>query len=112
MVRREVRLALAGQVRLVPLLLDDTRMPRATELPPDLKALSSVNAFSLRTAHFDEDMDALLDALLGNKQGRGSRWWLDAAADVARHVRGDARRGAPDRAADQPVTRSRAAIGA
>jgi len=74
MVRREVRLALAGQVRLVPLLLDDTRMPRATELPPDLKALSSVNAFSLRTAHFDEDMDALLDVLLGNKQGRGSRW--------------------------------------
>jgi len=47
---------------------------RAAELPPDLKALSSINAFSLRTAHFDEDMDDLLDALLGNKQGRGSRW--------------------------------------
>lgn len=74
MVRREVRLALASQARLVPLLLDDARMPRAAELPPDLKALSSINAFSLRTAHFDEDMDTLLDALLGNKQGRGSRW--------------------------------------
>lgn len=74
MVRREVRLALASPVRLVPLLLDEARMPRAAELPPDLKALSSINAFSLRTAHFDEDMDDLLDALLGNKQGRGSRW--------------------------------------
>jgi hypothetical protein len=74
MVRREVRLALASRARLVPLLLDDARMPRAAELPPDLKALSSINAFSLRTAHFDEDMDDLLDALLGNKQGRGSRW--------------------------------------
>ena len=74
MVRREVQLALASQVRLVPLLIDDTRAPRPAELPPDLKALSSINAFSLRTAHFDEDMDDLLDALLGNKQGRGSRW--------------------------------------
>lgn len=74
MVRREVRLALTSQARVVPLLLDDARMPRAAELPPDLKALSSINAFSLRTAHFDEDMDDLLDALLGNKRGRGSRW--------------------------------------
>jgi hypothetical protein len=74
MVRREVRLALASRAKLLPLLLDDTRMPRPADLPPELKALASINAFSLRTAHFDEDMDDLLDALLGNKQGRGSRW--------------------------------------
>ncbi len=74
MVRREVRLALASRARLVPLLLDDARMPRPAELPPDLQALASINAFSLRTAHFDEDMDGLLDVLIGNKQGRGSRW--------------------------------------
>lgn len=78
MVRREVRLALASRAKLVPILLDDTRMPRPADLPADLKALSSINAFSLRTAHFDEDMDDLLDALLGHKaggkQGRGSRW--------------------------------------
>ena len=64
MVRREVQLALASQVRLVPLLLDDTRMPRPAELPPELKALASINAFSLRTAHFDEDMDAKRGQLL------------------------------------------------
>lgn len=78
MVRREVRLALASKALLVPILLDDTRMPRPGDQPADLKALSSINAFSLRTAHFDEDMDDLLDALLGQKrggkQGRGSRW--------------------------------------
>jgi hypothetical protein len=74
MVRRETRLALASKAKVVPILLDDARMPRAADVPPDLKALPSVNAFSLRTAHFDEDMDDLLDALLGNKQGRGSRW--------------------------------------
>jgi TIR domain len=78
MVRRELRLALGSQAKLVPILLDDTRMPRPADLPPELKALCSINAFSLRTAHFDEDMDDLLDALLGHKpggrQGRGSRW--------------------------------------
>ncbi|MGL6111477.1 MAG: toll/interleukin-1 receptor domain-containing protein [Rubrivivax sp.] len=74
MVRRETRLALASKTRVVPLLLDDTRMPRPADLPPDLKTLPSINAFSLRTAHFDEDMDDLLDVLLGNRQGRGSRW--------------------------------------
>lgn len=74
MVRRETRLALASKARVVPLLLDDTRMPRPADVPADLKALPSINAFLLRTAHFDEDMDVLLDALLGNKQGRGSRW--------------------------------------
>lgn len=74
MVRREARLALSSQATLVPILLDEARMPRPAELPADLKALSSINAFALRTAHFDEDMDDLLDNLLGNKQGRGSRW--------------------------------------
>jgi len=78
MVRRETRLALASHAKVVPILLDDTRMPRPADLPPDLKLLPSINAFSLRTAHFDEDMDDLLDALLGHKpggrQGRGSRW--------------------------------------
>ncbi len=93
MVRREVRLTLASKALLVPILLDDTRMPRPAELPPELKSLSSINAFSLRTAHFDEDMDDLLDALLGTKpggrQGRGSRWrqapltWAGAAWRLA-----------------------------
>jgi len=74
MVRRELRLALASRAKVVPILLDEARMPRPGELPADLKALPSINAFALRTAHFGEDMDDMLDALLGNKQGRGSRW--------------------------------------
>ncbi len=74
MVCRETRLALASQAKVVPILLDEARMPGLRDLPADLKALPSTNAFVLRTAHFDEDMDDLLDAMLGNKQGRGSRW--------------------------------------
>lgn len=75
MVRRETRLTLVCGVKLVPILLDEARMPRSNELPADLKPLSSINAFQLRTSHFDEDMDDLLDSLLG-KQGRSSRWRL------------------------------------
>lgn len=75
-VRREVRIALRSGLRVVPILLDEARMPRAGELPDDLNELSKINAFSLRTAQFDEDMDNLLDVLIGNRQGRGSRWRL------------------------------------
>jgi TIR domain len=85
MVRRETRLALVSRATVVPILLDEARMPRPGELPADLKALPSTNAFALRTAHFDEDMDSLLDALLGQRQGRRSRWRLAplTAAGVA-----------------------------
>ncbi len=75
-VRLETRMALASQIKLVPILVDEARMPRAGDLPEDLKELPKVNAFALRTAYFDEDMDDLLDALLGQKKGRGSRWRL------------------------------------
>lgn len=74
MVRQETRMALQSKLRVVPVLLDAASMPRASELPNDLKGLSKINAFSLRTSHFDEDMDDLLDNLLGNKKGRDSRW--------------------------------------
>jgi len=74
MVRRETRLALASKAKVVPILLDEARMPHPGDIPADVRALPSINAFALRTAHFDHDMDELLDALLGHKQGRGSRW--------------------------------------
>lgn len=74
MVRTETRLALGSGVKLIPIVLDEARMPRPNELPDDLKPLAKINAFALRTARFDEDTDDLLDALLGNRLGRGSRW--------------------------------------
>lgn len=71
-VRLEVRTALASRVRLVPILIDEARMPAAHELPEDLRSLAKINAFSLRSAHFERDMDDLLESLLG--RGRASRW--------------------------------------
>jgi hypothetical protein len=75
-VRYETRVALSSRARVVPILIDGTPMPRPSELPGDLKALPKLNGFALRTAHFDEDMDDLLDSLVGGKKGRGSRWRL------------------------------------
>jgi hypothetical protein len=74
MVRQETRMALRSQSKLVPILVDEARMPRAGDLPDDVQGLPKINAFSLRTAHFEEDMDDLLDVLLGQREGRGSRW--------------------------------------
>lgn len=73
-VRRETHLALASGRKVVPILLDGTPMPGPRQLPPDLAGLPKINGFSLRTAHFDEDMDDLLDDLITGKRGRGSRW--------------------------------------
>lgn len=74
MVRQESRLALDSKVTVIPILLDAANMPHTSELPDDLKGLSKINAFSLRTSHFDDDMDDLLDNLVGGKKARGSRW--------------------------------------
>lgn len=73
-VRYELRQALASPARVVPLLIDGTPMPQPAELPPDLQPLHKLNAFALRSARFDEDMDDLLDVLAGGRPGRGSRW--------------------------------------
>jgi len=73
-VRQETSIALCSNIKIVPILIDEARMPIADELPEDLKPLSNINAFSLRTSHFDVDIDNLLDALHGKRKGRGSRW--------------------------------------
>ena len=67
-------MALASGCKVVPILLDGTGMPSPKDLPPDLAGLPKINGFSLRTAHFDEDMDDLLDDLITGKRSRGSRW--------------------------------------
>jgi hypothetical protein len=73
-VRQETRMALNSKAKVIPILLDAANMPHPSELPDDLMILSKINAFSLRNAHFNQDMDELLDNLVGGKKRRGSRW--------------------------------------
>ena len=79
--RIEVEHALAEGVRLVPVLLDDTPMPSAADLPESLRPLTRFNAVSLRHARFRDDASVLarfLAPLIGTS--RRPRWPLWAAS--------------------------------
>ena len=63
-VRLEVEAGLRDpDVRVIPLLVDDARMPRETELPPSMAALSRRNGQVLRSQQFDADFRVLVDRL-------------------------------------------------
>lgn len=66
-VRREVELALASKAKVIPILVDGAPIPAPLQLPPELEALSRINAFQLRSSHFNADMEQLLKVLFGGK---------------------------------------------
>lgn len=66
MVRYEIRLALAQGVRIVPVVVNQVRMPAAHELPDDVAALATRNASELRHTRFDDDFAHLVKTLTGS----------------------------------------------
>jgi hypothetical protein len=67
-VRREVATALRRDIRVIPVLVQDTPMPRAATLPDDLQPLTRREALELSDTHFHRDVDELigvLDRVLG-----------------------------------------------
>jgi hypothetical protein len=62
-VRVEIEAALTRKVRVIPILVDGARMPRAEELPPSLARLVRRNALELSPARFDYDTNRLLKVL-------------------------------------------------
>jgi hypothetical protein len=67
-VRIEIAAALRRQIPVIPLLLEDARMPHARELPKGLKTLARRQAHSVRNPSFNRDVDSLIEiisALLG-----------------------------------------------
>lgn len=62
-VRREIALGLDGAATVIPVLVEGARMPRAQDLPKDLKRLIRLNAFSLDGARFRQDASHLVDQL-------------------------------------------------
>lgn len=63
LVRLEIATALDRGIRVIPVLLDGAKMPRAGDLPSSLAKLADRNAVDVRDAHFDQDMARLLDDL-------------------------------------------------
>ena len=64
-VRRELREALAGEKRVLPVLVDGARMPEPAELPSDLERLAFCAAEKVRRRSFDDDVNRLVRAIDG-----------------------------------------------
>ena len=62
-VRLETASALKRDIPVVPVLVHGASMPRAEELPDDLKELAFRNAVELRHARWDSDVQELVKAL-------------------------------------------------
>jgi TIR domain/Kelch motif len=62
-VRLEIEAALTRNVRVIPILVDGARMPRADELPPSLAALVRRQALELSPSRFDFDLSRLVKVL-------------------------------------------------
>src|SRR6188508_1992960 len=57
----EIATALARNIRVIPVLVDGARMPKAGELPGSLKALARRQAVEVRQLHFGRDAEALIE---------------------------------------------------
>jgi hypothetical protein len=62
-VRLETAAALKRDIPVVPVLVHGAKMPRADELPDDLKELAFRNSVELTHARWDSDMEVLIKAL-------------------------------------------------
>jgi hypothetical protein len=76
-VRREIDWALQSEVRLIPVVIDNARMPSPDQLPTDIREFATKNAAELRNSRFDDDFEHLLDAIDAQRvrfvHRRGSR---------------------------------------
>jgi hypothetical protein len=95
----EIAAALARDIRVIPVLVDGARMPRASELPDALKPLTRRQAAEVRHAHFGRDVQTLVTRMrevfgdkapvadecvaLGAKARETGRWRVRAAVGVA-----------------------------
>ncbi len=59
-VRIEIAAALQREIPVIPILLDGTRIPRADQLPEELKELAFRNGLNVRHASFHADLDKLI----------------------------------------------------
>lgn len=64
-VRMEVETALRSRKKVLPLLVDDARLPRAEELPPSMQGLFEHHSIRIRSETYDDDADRLVRVIDG-----------------------------------------------
>ena len=62
-VRLEIATALKRKIRVIPVLVENTLMPSASDLPDDLKPLTRRNALELSHTRYKADVERLISAL-------------------------------------------------
>jgi hypothetical protein len=62
-VRLEISTALKRDIPVIPILLEDTPVPKADQLPGDLKELAQRNGLNVRHTSFRDDMERLIRGL-------------------------------------------------
>lgn len=64
-VRREIAEALRLDIDVLPVLIGDSRLPTAADLPKDLRGLAGRQAYPVRARDPEPDLDRLVDKLAG-----------------------------------------------
>jgi tetratricopeptide (TPR) repeat protein len=74
----EIAAALAGDIRVIPVLVDGAHLPKASELPDPIKPLVRRNAVEIRNAQFDRDAEVLIEKIREALNGGSAapRPWL------------------------------------
>src|SRR5262245_60228462 len=80
----EIAAALARKIRVIPVLVDGARTPKAEKLPDSVKPLVRRNAVEVRNTHFGRDAEALTQKVREALTIARRRWrFLTSAAAVA-----------------------------
>jgi hypothetical protein len=93
-VRYEVASALKQGTRILPVLVNDAKMPSRAVLPADLGEFADKNAMELRVSRFEDDFARLVEVISGEPMqrrkspwpGRIASWAAGAAAAVVAGV--------------------------
>src|SRR5262245_40723192 len=82
-VKIEIAAALARNIRVIPVMIEGARMPKAEEVPDSIKALVRRHAVEVRHSQFGRDAEALVAKVseaLGSESARLTRWRVGIAA--------------------------------
>jgi hypothetical protein len=86
-VRLEIAAALARNIRVIPVLLDGTPMPKEAELPEALRGLVWRNAIEVSNTRFTSDVDRLAQVLAkGNRSLSGVLFQPAPARNNPSHI--------------------------
>src|SRR5215510_2364408 len=88
-VRLEVEAALQSGATVIPVMVDDAAIPKATDLPESLKTFPALAGTRINVEDFDHHLERLMQSIDGVLEQRGKfvvsfpRWALRAAAASA-----------------------------